>query len=93
MYRGLVTCRTGMGSSMMLKIKLQKVIDQNNFPLELQHDVFSSFSVRGNYDLVITMRDLEEDVKRTGMYVIGIDDIMDMQYMKAELEKFFNSKS
>ena len=35
MKKGLVMCRTGMGSSLMLKIKLEKIIQENNFPLEL----------------------------------------------------------
>ena len=34
MKRGLVVCRTGMGSSMMLRIKLEQVISENNFLLK-----------------------------------------------------------
>ncbi len=45
--RGLVMCRTGMGSSMMLRIKLEKVISKNKFPLELKHDVLSGFVILG----------------------------------------------
>lgn len=44
MKKGLVMCRTGMGSSMMLCIKLNKIIAKNNFPLELEHDVFSGIA-------------------------------------------------
>ena len=29
----LIMCRTGMGSSLMLKIKVDKLIQKNNFPL------------------------------------------------------------
>ncbi|BES64229.1 PTS sugar transporter subunit IIB [Gottschalkiaceae bacterium SANA] len=90
MKTGLVLCRTGMGSSMMLRIKLDQVIAENNFPLELSHDVMSGANSY-NVDLIITMKDLVSEFKDSGVYVIGILDIMDKQYMKAELMKFFES--
>ena len=82
--RGLVMCRTGMGSSMMLRIKLEKVISKNKFPLELKHDVLSGFSIRDT-DLIITMEDLVDEFKNSGIYVIGIRDIMDMEYMEEQI--------
>ena len=62
MKRGLVVCRTGMGSSMMLRIKLEQVISENKFPIELEHDVLSAIN---NYDVdfVVTMSDLVEQIK------------------------------
>ena len=39
----LIMCRTGMGSSLMLKIKVDKLIMKNNFPLDVTHDAFSGF--------------------------------------------------
>ena len=79
MKKGLVMCRTGMGSSLMLKIKLEKIIEENNFPLELEH----------HPDVIITMSDLVDEFKDSGCYVIGIKDIMDTDYMTQELKKFF----
>ena len=79
MKRGLVVCRTGMGSSMMLRIKLEQVIGENNFPLELEHDVLS----------VITMSDLVKQIEDEAKYVIGINDLMNKAEMKEKIEKFF----
>ena len=78
MKRGLVVCRTGMGSSMMLRIKLEQVIGENKFPLELEHDVLSAIS---NYDVdcVITMMDLVEQIKDEAKYVIGINDLIEKE--------------
>lgn len=90
MKKALVMCRTGMGSSTMLCIKLEKVIKKNKFPLELQHDVISG-GVPKDTDLIITMQDLVEDFKNSGIYVIGIKDIMDTNYMEQELKKYFAS--
>ncbi len=89
MKRGLVVCRTGMGSSMMLRIKLEQVISENKFPIELEHDVLSAIN---NYDVdfVVTMSDLVEQIKNEVKYVIGIDDLINKNEMKEKLEKYLN---
>ena len=92
MKKGLVMCRTGMGSSLMLKIKLEKIIEENHFPLELEHDVLSCF-VCHHPDFIITMSDLVDEFKDSGCYVIGIKDIMDVDYMTQELKKFFEQSN
>lgn len=85
--QGLVVCRTGMGSSMMLMIKLEQVIERNNFPIEMHHDVVSAVS---NYDVdfVVTMNDLVEQLRPEVKYIIGIEDLMNKEEMKEKLEKF-----
>ncbi len=90
MKKALIMCRTGMGSSMMLCIKLNKVIEKNKFPLELHHDVTSG-GVPKDADIIITMDDLVNDFKDSGVYVIGIKDIMNTDYMEEELKKYFGS--
>ena len=89
MKRGLVVCRTGMGSSMMLRIKLEQVISENKFPIELEHDVLSAIN---NYDVdfVVTMSDLVEQIKNEVKYVIGIDDLINKNEIKEKLEKYLN---
>ena len=44
MYKALVCCRAGMGSSMLLKIKADQVINENNFPIKTEH---------GNLDSIV----------------------------------------
>lgn len=92
MKKALVMCRTGMGSSMILVTKLKKVIAENNFPLLIEHDVVSS-SYGHDADLIITMSDLISEFENSGIYIIGIKDIMDKDYMKKELEKYFNQET
>jgi PTS system ascorbate-specific IIB component len=36
-FHALVCCRAGMGSSMMLKIKCDQVIKEDNLPIETEH--------------------------------------------------------
>lgn len=85
--QGLVVCRTGMGSSMMLMIKLEQVIEKYGFPIEMHHDVVSAVS---NYDVdfVVTMNDLVEQLRSEVKYIIGIEDLMNKEEMKEKLEKF-----
>ena len=54
MYKALVCCRAGMGSSMLLKIKADQVINENNFPIKTEHGNLDSI-VGFTGDLVITM--------------------------------------
>lgn len=89
MKKGLVVCRTGMGSSMMLRIKLEQVISENNLDIDLEHDVLSAIT---NYDVdfVVTMNDLVDQVKDDVKAVIGIEDLMNKEELKAKLLDYLN---
>lgn len=89
MKRGLVVCRTGMGSSMMLRIKLEQVISENNLDIDLEHDVLSAIT---NYDVdfVVTMNDLVDQVKDDVKAIIGIEDLMNKEELKAKLLDYLN---
>ena len=82
-------CRTGMGSSMMLKIKVDKPIDKKGYPLDVTHDAFSGFAGQQNVDVIVTMEDLIDEFKDSKAYVIGVKDIMDMEFLEKELDKYF----
>ncbi|MDD6004243.1 MAG: PTS sugar transporter subunit IIB [Firmicutes bacterium] len=90
--KALIMCRTGMGSSMMLKIKVDKLIDKNHYPLDVTHDAFSGFAGQQNVDIIITMEDLIDEFKGSSAYVIGVKDIMDMEFLENELNKYFESQ-
>lgn len=90
--KALIMCRTGMGSSMMLKIKVDKLIDKNKYPLDVTHDAFSGFAGQQNVDIIITMEDLIDEFKDSSAYVIGVKDIMDVDYLEKELNKYFESQ-
>lgn len=92
MYTGLVLCRTGMGSSMMLRIKLDQVIRENNFPIALEHDVLSTMSSH-DQDFVVTMKDLVDELKQmVSCPVYGVVSIMDKGELKKTLEEFLRLK-
>ena len=84
MYKALVCCRAGMGSSMLLKIKADQVISENGYPIQTEHG-FSG-------DLVITMDDLADELKDKVPYALGIRNIMDKVEMKSKMEEFLATK-
>lgn len=91
MYSALVCCRAGMGSSMLLKIKADQVINENKFPIVTEHGNLDSLSgFKG--DLIITMDDLSEELRNQGFYALGIRNIVDKEEMKTKLLVFLAAK-
>lgn len=91
MYKALVCCRAGMGSSTLLKIKSDQVIKENNFPIETEHGNLDSL-IGFDGDLVITMEDLADDIQGTGPFAIGIRNILDKEEIKTRMEEFLATK-
>lgn len=89
--KGLIVCRTGMGSSLMLKIKAQKIIDKHGWNIELEHDVLSGLGTWRDIDFVITMRDLTDEVEAAGFRAVGITDLMNSEEMESALTDIVQS--
>lgn len=89
--KGLIVCRTGMGSSLMLKIKAQKIIDKHGWDIELEHDVLSGLRTWRDIDFVITMRDLTDEVEAAGFRAVGITDLMSSEEMESALTDIVQS--
>ncbi len=87
MYNALVACRTGMGSSMLLKIKVEQVIKENGYPINVVHSNLDDLTSR-KWDLVITMADIIEDIKDKVPYCVPIRNIMDKAEIKRGIEGF-----
>lgn len=87
MYKALICCRAGIGSSMLLKIKTDQVIDENNLPIITEHgNLDTLLDYKG--DLVITMEDLAKQLKMKFTNIIGIKNIMDKDEIKDKLMEF-----
>ena len=92
MYRALVCCRAGMGSSMLLKIKADQVISENGMNIKTEHGNLDSL-IGYNGDLVITMEDLMSELKDKVPYAVGVRNIMDKVEIKTKLEEFLATKT
>ncbi|TCS81962.1 PTS sugar transporter subunit IIB [Pectinatus cerevisiiphilus] len=88
-FKGLVACRAGVGSSLMLKIKLNQVISEQKLPIKIEHgslDAIAGF----NGSLIITLSDVakELEVKKLPQEIIGINNIMDKKEILEKLKTF-----
>lgn len=88
MVKALVACRAGVGSSLMLKIKVLEVVKENNFDLEIEH---SSLDGVPGFDgeMLITLPDVADELREKGVpqKVVGIMSITDKNEIKEKLEK------
>ena len=89
-HKSLVACRAGVGSSLMLKIKVNEVVKENNFPLEVEHS--SLDGVQGfQGDMIITLPDVANELieKNLPQKIVGIANIVDKNEIKIKLEEAF----
>ena len=86
MHKALIDCRAGVGSSLMLKIKVNEVIRENDFPIEVEHaslDAVSGFTG----DLIITLTDVANELREKNLQqtIIGINNIVDKKEIKEKI--------
>lgn len=91
MYNALVACRTGMGSSMLLKIKVDQVIKENGYPINAEHSNLDAIFDK-KWDFIVTMSDITDDVRDKVPYCIAIENLMDKQEIKRGIEGFLESR-
>lgn len=92
MYRALVCCKAGMGSSMMLKIKADQVIKEFDLPITTTHGSVKSIP-EFDGDLVLTMMDLDDEAKDGAPYVATVTNILDKDEIKGVLDEFLASQA
>lgn len=87
MHKALVACRAGVGSSLMLKIKVEEVVRENNFPLEVEHSSLDGLPGFTG-DIVITLIDIAEELadKHIPQKIVGINSVVDKEEIKTKLE-------
>lgn len=93
MYKALVACRAGVGSSLMLKIKVAEVVNENKLPIEVEHS--SLDAVPGfDGDFIITLVDVAEELREQGVKqtVIGMTSVVDKNEIKEKLEAALGEK-
>lgn len=89
-HKALVACRAGVGSSLMLKIKVNEVVKENNFPLEVEHSFLDGVpGFQG--DMIITLPDVANELieKNLPQKIVGIANIVDKNEIKIKLEEAF----
>ncbi|MCT8311201.1 PTS sugar transporter subunit IIB [Tetragenococcus halophilus] len=93
MYKALVACRAGVGSSLMLKIKTQQVIKEENLPIEVEHSSIDGVS-GFNGDLFITLIDVADELKQKGVSkpILGISSVTNKEEIREKLKAFLDEE-
>lgn len=86
MIKVLVACRAGIGSSLMLKIKLNEIVAANNWDIEVVH---SSLDELNSFDgpIVVTLSDVAEDLEKEDVKqeIVGIRNLLDKNEIQTKV--------
>ncbi|MFZ3069842.1 MAG: PTS sugar transporter subunit IIB [Anaerolineaceae bacterium] len=85
-YKLLVVCGTGMGSSIMLKVQVERAVKENDLPFQVSSDLISS-AKGSDADLFVCMADLVDILKPLGKPVVGIRNIVSRPEITEGLRK------
>lgn len=90
-YEVLVVCGTGMGSSMILKMMVDQVVDENKLPCRVTSDLASSVH-SSNADILVAGTDLAPTLEGVTAAVVGVKNIMDKAEILAGLTQAIAAK-
>lgn len=90
MVKVLTACGNGMGSSMVIKMKVENALRQLNVSdvESASCSVGEAKGIANNYDIVIVSNHLLQEMQgRTNGKLIGLDNLMDDNEIKTKLEQ------
>ncbi|MGG5314699.1 PTS sugar transporter subunit IIB [Enterococcus sp. AZ072] len=89
MIKVVTVCGAGVGSSMMMRLFAQQILDAEGIEAEVDASDIGSVDPN-NYDILITTSDFAETLRETSAKIIRIDNMMDKAYLKNQLLKTIN---
>lgn len=91
MLKVVAACGSGMGSSMMIKLKIQKVLKEMNVPCDVKNtNAGEAKSTASSYHIIVCSEALKgqfSDAAAKGIPVIALKNLLDEKAIKAELDK------
>lgn len=90
MIKIMACCGSGMGSSMMIKIKLEKYFKAHNLQANIVHtNIGEARSTAAQYNIVVcseALKDAFAHAKEKGVIVISLKNLMDEKELAAKLD-------
>lgn len=87
MKRIIVACNSGLGTSLMIRLNIEAILRELGMKVAVEHTDFTSLNAH-NARLVVCSSYIMDSIEAVGdTEIIGLDDIMDRQYLKTELMK------
>lgn len=86
MIKVVTVCGAGVGSSMMMRLFSQQILDDEGIEADVEASDISSVSP-DSYDILITTSDFADALRDSSARIIKIDNMMDKPYLKEQLLK------
>jgi galactitol-specific phosphotransferase system IIB component len=92
MVKILAVCGNGMGTSLVIKMKVQKFLDAHKIAASAESCSLGESSSRvGGADIILCSRHLEGQIRiPTGKYLIGLKNLMDEKEFGPALLEIIN---
>ena len=84
MLKIVTVCGAGVGSSMMLRLFSQQILDEAGIEAEVEGSDIGSVNP-DSYDLVITTSHFADTMRTQRARIIRIDNMMDKVYLREQL--------
>lgn len=84
MYKVVTVCGAGVGSSMMLRLFSQQLLDAEGIEAQVDASDIGSVDPSG-YDMLITTSDFADALRNADTHIIRIDNMMDKAYLREQL--------
>ena len=89
MLKVIAACGSGMGSSQIIKMKIEKVFKKLNIPVEIHHSSISEAkSMASQYNVVFCSEALKNNftgAAAKGVVIIGLRNLLDEKEMETKV--------
>ena len=91
MLKVIAACGNGMGSSQIIKMKIEKVFKKLNVPVSIHHtSIGAAKSEASSYDVVFCSEALKSNFARAeanGTIVIGLKNLLSEQEIESKIKE------
>lgn len=84
-------CGNGLGTSLILKINVDKILKELNIKANVQATDIGSVK-SGDAELLVTTTQFESNLKSIDKDIIYVNNVMDKANLKEQLETYFEAK-
>ncbi|ARU91346.1 hypothetical protein SCLARK_00688 [Spiroplasma clarkii] len=78
-------CGNGLGSSLVIEINVQRVIDENNLNADVEHKNLNSYTQENDYDIVICGSDLADQITVVYGHKLTLTNLIDFDEVNEKI--------
>lgn len=93
-YKILAVCGMGVGTSMILKMQIQKALNELNINADIDiADISTARGLAMSADLIVTSKDLAERMGDVKPPILIVSNFMDLKSMIDGIDKILNTNN